>query len=96
MNETELMLKKLGRKTMFDIHDDEMEALVKEYDVFMSHVKALEAIDTEDVEPLAFPYVIETTYLRDDDESHVISREDALKNAKCVQANQVKVPKVVG
>ena len=77
MNETELMLKKLGRKTMFDIHDDEMEALVKEYDVFMSHVKALEAIDTEDVEPLAFPYVIETTYLRDDDESYVISREMA-------------------
>ena len=66
MNETELMLKKLGRKTMFDIHDDEMEALVKEYEVFMSHVKALEAIDTDGVEPLAFPYVIETTYLRDE------------------------------
>ena len=96
MNDIELMLKKLGRKTMFDIHDDEMEALVHEYEVFMNHVKALEAIETDGVQPLAFPYVIETTYLRDDNESHVISREDALKNAKCVQANQVKVPKVVG
>ena len=96
MNETELMLKQLGKKTMFNIRDDEMEALVNEYNVFMSYVKALEEVDTENVEPLAFPYVIETTFLRDDETSHVISREDALKNAKSVHENQIKVPKVVG
>lgn len=96
MNETELMLKKLGRKTMFDVSDREMPALVEEYNVFMSHVKALEAIDTTDVEPLAFPYEIETTFLREDVASHVIDRQDALKNAKCVQEDQIKVPKVVG
>ncbi len=96
MNDTEKMLKDLGYKTMFHITDDEMEALVKEYEVFMSHVQALEVIDTEGVEPLAYPYVIETTFLRDDDEIHMIDREDALKNAQSVQDNQVKVPKVVG
>lgn len=96
MNETEKMLKKLGRKTMFDVSDAEMPALVEEYNVFMSHVKALEAIDTTDVEPLAFPYEIETTFLREDVADHVISCEDALKNAKDVQEHQIKVPKVVG
>ena len=96
MKETEKMLKKLGRKTMFNVSDEEMPALVEEYNVFMSHVKALEAIDTEDVEPLAFPYEIETTFLREDEPVHLISREDALKNAKNIQENQIKVPKVVG
>lgn len=96
MNETEEMLKALGRKTMFNVSDDEMEALVGEYNVFMSHVKAIDEIDTTGVEPLAFPYVIETTFLRDDDISHVISREDALKNASVTKDNQIKVPKVVG
>ena len=58
MDDTDLMLKKLGRKTMFNITDEEMPALR---------------------EP-----------------NHVISTEDALKNCKTVQRNQIRVPKVVG
>lgn len=96
MNDIEMMLKNIGLKTMFHITDDEMPALVEEYDVFMNHVKALEAIDTTDVEPLAFPYEVEMTYLREDEPTKVLSREDALKNAKSVLDNQIKVPKVVG
>lgn len=96
MNDIEMMLKSIGLKTMFHITDDEMPALVEEYDVFMNHVKALEAIDTTDVEPLAFPYEVEMTYLREDEPTKVLSREDALKNAKSVLDNQIKVPKVVG
>lgn len=96
MSDTEKMLKQLGKKTMFDVSDDEMEALVEEYNVFMNHVKAIDAINTEGVEPLAFPYEIETTFLREDEASHVIERSEALKNAKVVQEHQIKVPKVVG
>ncbi len=96
MSELEKKLKDLGRKTMFNISDEEMDALIEEYNVFMNHVKAIDLIDTQGVEPMAFPYDIETTYLRDDEQTHTISREDALKNAKVVQDNQIKVPKVVG
>lgn len=96
MDDTDLMLKKLGRKTMFNITDEEMPALREQYEVFMSHVQALDEIDTEGVEPLAFPYVVETTFLREDEPNHVISTEDALKNCKNVQRNQIRVPKVVG
>ncbi|MCD8028121.1 MAG: Asp-tRNA(Asn)/Glu-tRNA(Gln) amidotransferase GatCAB subunit C [Erysipelotrichaceae bacterium] len=95
MNETEIMLKKLGLMTMFNVRDEEMPALVEEYHVFMNHVKALESIDTTHVEPLAFPYEIETTYLREDVVGHMISCDEALKNAKCVQDFQIKVPRVV-
>jgi len=73
-----------------------MPELVDEYDIFMNHVAVLEEIDTEGIEPLAYPYEIETTFLRDDEPIDIISLEDALSNAKSVQENQIKVPKVVG
>lgn len=96
MENKEEMLKKLGLKTMFNISDEEMIELVEEYEIFMNHVAVLEKIDTEGKEPLAHPYEIETSFLRDDQPIDVISREDVLKNAKSVQDNQIKVPKVVG
>ncbi|WP_041139356.1 Asp-tRNA(Asn)/Glu-tRNA(Gln) amidotransferase subunit GatC [Beduini massiliensis] len=96
MNETEEMLKALGLKTMFAISDEEMPALVKEYEVFMNHVEVLDKIDTTDVDILAFPYEIETSFLREDLPNHVISIEDALKNAPSVEDHQIKMPKVVG
>ena len=96
MESKEEMLKKLGLKTMFNISDGEMPELVDEYDIFMNHVAVSEEIDTEGIEPLAYPYEIETTFLRDDEPIDIISLEDALSNAKSVQENQIKVPKVVG
>ena len=95
MDDTDLMLKKLGRKTMFNITDEEMPALREQYEVFMSHVQALDEIDTEGVEPLAFPYVVETTFLREDVVSDVLTQEEALKNVKDARMGHVHVPKVV-
>ena len=95
MESKEEMLKKLGLKTMFNFSDEEMPELVEEYDIFMNHVAVLEKIDTDGVEPLPYPYEIETSFLREDEPVDIISLDDVLKNAKCVQDNQIKVPKVV-
>ena len=84
-------LKKLALKTMFRLSDEEMPAMLEEYDVFMHHVQALEAIDTSDVEPLCFPYEIETTYLRED-----VDVKTVLANGPDVVEDQIRVPKVVG
>ena len=65
-------------------------------DVYKRQVSVLEKIDTTGVEPLAYPYEIETSFLREDNPVDVISLEDVLANAKSVQENQIKVPKVVG
>ena len=96
MESKEEMLKKIGLKTMFNISDEEMPELIEEYDIFLNHVAVLEKIDTEGKEPLAYPYEIETSFLREDEQVDVISCEDVLKNAKSVQDDQIKVPKVVG
>ena len=96
MESKEETLKKIGLKTMFNISDEEMPELIEEYDIFLNHVAVLEKIDTEGKEPLAYPYEIETSFLREDEPVDVISCEDVLKNAKSVQDDQIKVPKVVG
>ena len=96
MNETEKMLKALGLKTLFDISENEMPALVKEYEVFMNHVEVLDKIDTTNVEIMAYPYEIETTFLREDEPCNTKPIEEILENAPSVKDNQIKMPKVVG
>lgn len=95
MTDIEKILKQLARKTMLDISEQEMPRLLEEYNIFMMHVKALELINTQDTEPLAFPYEIKTHFLREDKVVHMLSQEDVLKNVGCVQDGQIKVPKVV-
>lgn len=89
-------LKNLALKTMFSLTDDKMPEMVKEYEVFMHHVQALEAIDTEGVEPLCFPYELETTYLREDEPVDVVDVDTILSNGPDVVEHQIRVPKVVG
>lgn len=89
------MLLEVAKKSMFNIDESEMDALINEYDVFMHHVEVLEGIDTTNVEPLNYPYDIETTFLREDVPTNMIDTVDALRNAKSVLENQIKVPKVV-
>lgn len=90
------MLKELGLKTMFYVTDEDMPELIDEYDIFMNHVAVLEKINTEGIEPLVYPYEIETTFLREDKVDEILSQDDVLKNAKDVLDHQIKVPKVVG
>ena len=96
MDELDTKLKQLALKTMFELSDEEMPAMRVEYDVFMHHVKALEAIDTTDVEPLCFPYEVLTTYLREDDPCDVEDVDVILENGPDVVEHQIRVPKVVG
>ena len=56
---------------------------------------AVTIIDLKDVTPMTFPFNCYTDFLREDDETSTISREDALRNAKDVVDNQIRLPKVV-
>ena len=51
--------------------------------------------NTDDVEPMTFPFIQETCGLRDDEPGEVLSQEDVLKNASEVADNMVKINKVV-
>lgn len=96
MEDISTKLKAIALKTMFRLTDEEMPDMLKEYDVFMHHVQALEAINTDGVEPLCFPYELETTFLREDEANDVVAVDELLSNGPDVVENQIRVPKVVG
>lgn len=44
---------------------------------------------------MTFPFDVTTTFLREDDVTETISKEEALRNAKDIVEDQIRLPKVV-
>lgn len=95
MESKEEMLKKLGLKTMFNISDEEMPELVEEYDILWIMYQCWKNWYNRGW-TISIPLWNWNKLLREDNPVDVISLEDVLANAKSVQENQIKVPKVVG
>lgn len=89
------LLKQLAYDARLSISDEDMPSLIDAYKDFMDQIQILEDIETEGVEPLVFPFESQNYYLRLDDVEDIMEVDDVLKNAKEVQEQQVKVPKVV-
>ena len=88
-------LKDYAHKLMFDMNDFEYETLLKEFDVVLKQMDIISKFDNIDnIEPIVLPFPIEVK-LRSDDLIEVLTREDVLKNAKEIENDQVKVPRVV-
>ena len=86
---------KLANDLKFDLSDDEINELKKDFIEVEKQVELFEKIDTKGVEPMVYPFEEATTFLREDIEEDVLSQEDALKNVKDVRMGHVHVPKVV-
>lgn len=87
--------KALAHQLMFDLSDEEADSIVREFDTLQKQMKLLDAVDTEGVEEMVYPFEDETSFIREDEVSNVISQEDALANvSKQVQGHFV-LPKVV-
>ena len=95
-------LKDYAHKLMFDMNDLEYETLLKEFDVVLKAaganklaiVKLVKELTGLGLKPMVLPFPIEVN-LRSDNLVEVLAREDVLKNAKEIENDQVKVPKVV-
>lgn len=87
--------KALANQLMFDLNDQEIGELQEDFKVLLEQIKILDKVDTKQVVEMIYPFEEETTYLREDEVEHVISQEEALRNAKSVMAGHVHVPKVV-
>lgn len=92
----EAVLKDASHRLLFDISDEEMKLLLNEFDILVKQFELLKDIENvNEVKPMTFPYEIFNNYLREDVPSDVLTKEEALKNAKNVKDGQIKLPKVV-
>ena len=84
-------------KLMFKMKDNEFEAFEKEFETILKQMDLIGQIKgIENVEPLVFPFKLSDVKLREDIATSTLTTEDAVKNAKEVVYDEVKVPKVVG
>jgi len=91
------VLKDAANRLMFDMDEKEYDVLLKEFDIILDQLRLMEKIDGIDkVTPMTFPFDVSTSTLRDDISLPPLERNEALKNAKNVKDDQIKLPKVVG
>ena len=84
-------------KLMFKMKDDEFEAFEKEFETILKQMDLIGQIEgIENVEPMTFTFKLKDVKLREDIATSTLTTEDAVKNAKEVVYDEVKVPKVVG
>ena len=94
---TKETLKEAANKLMFDLTDEELDKLVKEFDIIVKQMKLIGEIPgVDDAEPMTFPFECAVTYLREDVATKPEDRDEILKNAKDVVDGQIRLPKVVG
>lgn len=87
--------KKLANDLKFNLSDEEIEALKKDFIALEQQVELFDSIDTAGVEAMVYPFETPTVYVREDVVEEVLDQKDALKNAKDVRMGHVHVPKVV-
>ena len=87
--------KKLAKQLMFELSDEEADNIVKEFSTLEKQMALLDAIDTEGVEEMVYPFEDETHFMRKDVVSHVISQEEAVENVEKKIEGHFVLPKVV-
>ena len=93
---TKEKLKDYANKLMFDMNDEEYETLQKEFDVILKERDLIGNIENiTSVEPMTFPFELDSVELRSDLESRNIEIEDALSNTGSKKGREIRVPKVV-
>ena len=94
---TKELLQDCAHRLLFDMTDEQYELLEKEFDVVLQQMDLIgKSADVESFSPMTFPFDVTTDFLREDDVTEVISTEEALRNAKDVIEDQIRLPKVVG
>ncbi|MCD8203795.1 MAG: Asp-tRNA(Asn)/Glu-tRNA(Gln) amidotransferase subunit GatC [Coprobacillus sp.] len=90
------VLKNVANSLMFDMSEDEYRLLEGEFNTIIKQMELIHNIKgVNEISPMTFPYEVTTSTLREDEPSDVISTEDALKNAKDVIENQIRIPRVL-
>ena len=90
------LLKVSAHKMMFDMSEEQYDALLKEFSYLLKQLEYMGDIPhIDEVEPMTFPFEVSNFYLREDEPTTPMNKEDVLKNAPDVCNGQIRLPKVV-
>ena len=93
---TKEVLQESANRLMINLTDEELGTLISDFDIIISQMKLIGDIPgVDDVEPMTFPFEIDSGYLREDVAEKPLNKEEVLKNAHDVVDGQIRLPKVV-
>ncbi len=97
-NFTKEMIDNYADKLLIGLTEEERTMIQEEFDDIEKNMELINKIDgIKDVEPQSYPFEMEITDLRsDDDVDEEIPIDILLRNAGSVEGREVEVPKVVG
>ena len=94
---TKEMMDSLAEKLLFKLTDEENKTLLSEFSVIEENMNYINRIpDINKVEPLFYPFSLDSIKLRSDESASSLDVEDAFKNSGKVNGREVEVPRVVG
>lgn len=73
--------KSLAKQLRFELTDEEAQNISDEFKILIDQMNLLNAIDTQNVEPMVYPFETPTSFMREDVVDQVLSAQEALKNA---------------
>jgi aspartyl-tRNA(Asn)/glutamyl-tRNA(Gln) amidotransferase subunit C len=94
MEVNDALIDKLALLARLEIVPEEKERLKSDLQKMIAFVEQLQLLNTEGEEPV-LQMSSNTDVLRDDQEKHSLSREEALKNAPQTDGQYFMVPKVI-
>ncbi len=90
------LLKYLANNLLLDMKEEQYDVLVDELNIMLNQLKLMDnSLSKEELQPMDFPFIEETYFLREDVPQKTISKIEALRNSSHVEAGQIKLPKVV-
>ena len=94
---TKEVLDESANKLMFKLSDEEVNRLLKEFDIILKHMELIGKIPgVDEATPMTFPFDVSNSYLREDVATEPVKKDELLKNASDVVDGQIRLPKVVG
>lgn len=90
------VLKDAANRLLFDMSDSEYETLLSEFDIVTKQMGLIgNNPELDNYEPMAFPFEVYTSELREDIPEEPLTRDEALRNSQRKVGGQIKLPKVV-
>lgn len=90
------VLKDAANRLLFDMSDSEYETLLSEFDIVTKQMGLIgNNRELDNYEPMAFPFEVYTSELREDIAEEPLTRDEALRNSQRKVGGQIKLPKVV-
>jgi aspartyl-tRNA(Asn)/glutamyl-tRNA(Gln) amidotransferase subunit C len=85
----------VARLARLALTDDELDTFTGQLAAVLDHAADVEALDVGDLEPTAHPYPL-VNVLRPDEIDASVDREEVLRSAPSVEADQFRVPPILG